>query len=218
MAQQDPVEITSEPHHHLVLENKYVRAFAVSVAPKESSLVHRHGHDYLSVSLGDAQIINARAGAAPVAANFKDGDVRFSAAPVVHAVTDTGDGPFRNITVELLGPTTGQHACTESCSVPVPCDSADKAACVSVVTLMSADQWTVTLVTFPPGARYPQHAHAGSYLRVPLTDADLKTKTQDGTETAAQAKTGIITWNNPVIHSSTNAGTKTARFVVVEFR
>src|SRR5437899_4628203 len=89
IAQQDPVEITSEPHHHLVLENKYVRAFAVSVAPKESSLVHRHGHDYLSVSLGDATIINARAGAAPVAANFKDGDVRFSAAPVVHAVTDT---------------------------------------------------------------------------------------------------------------------------------
>src|SRR5262245_57211512 len=176
MAQQEPVEITSEPHHHLVLEDKYIRAFAVSVAPKETSLVHRHGHDYLSVSLGDAQIINARAGAAPAPANFKDGDVRFSAAPVVHAVTDTGDAPFRNITIELLGPTTGQHACTESCSVAVPCDSADKAACVSAVTLMSADQWSVTLITLPPGARYPQHAHASSYLRIPLTDADLKTK------------------------------------------
>jgi quercetin dioxygenase-like cupin family protein len=218
MAQQEPVEITSEPHHHLVLENKYVRAFAVSVAPKESSLVHRHGHDYLSVSLGDAQIINARAGAAPVAANFKDGDVRFSAAPVVHAVTDTGDAPFRNITIELLGTTTGQRACTESCSVPVPCESADKAACVSVVTLMSADQWSVTLVTLPPGARYAQHAHAGSFLLVPLTDGDLKTKTQDGAETAMQIKAGAITWNNPVVHTITNAGTKAARSVVVEFK
>jgi hypothetical protein len=216
-AQQNPVEITSEPHHHLVLENTYVRAFAVNVAPKETSLVHRHGHDYLSVSLGDAQIMNAKAGEAPVAANFKDGDVRFSAAPVVHAVTDTGDGPFRNITIELLGPTTGQHACTESCSIAVPCESADKAACTSVVKLMSADQWSVTLVTVPAGARYAQHAHAGSFLVVPLSDADVKTKSQDAPETDLHTKTGAITWNGPVVHTITNTGTKTSRVVVLEF-
>jgi hypothetical protein len=217
-AQQNPVEITAEPHYHLVHENSFVRAFAVNVAPKESSLVHHHGHDYLSVSLGDAQIINAKAGAAPVAAVFKDGDVRFSAAPVVHAVTNTGDGPFRNITIELLGPTTGQHACTESCSIPVPCDSADKAACPSVVKLMSADQWSVTLVTLPPGASYPQHTHSGNFLLVPLNDADLKAKNQDGPETAVHSKTGGITWNNPVVHTVTNAGTTAARSVVLEFK
>jgi len=218
IAQQNPVEITSEPHHHLVLENTYVRAFAVNVAPKESSLVHRHGHDYLSVSIGDAQIMNARAGAAPVTANFKDGDVRFSTAPLVHAVTDTGDAPFRNITIELLGPTTGQHACTESCAVAVPCDAADKAACPSVVKLMSADQWTVTMVTLPAGARYAQHAHAGSFLLVPLTDADLKTKGQSGPETDMHRQTGVISWNGPVVHTVTNAGTKAARSVVLEFK
>src|SRR5262249_45343879 len=171
----------------------------------------------LSVSLGDAQIINARAGAAPAQANFKDGDVRFSAAPVVHAVTDTGDAPFRNITIELLGPTTGQHACTESCSVPVPCESAVKSACLSVVSVMSGDQWSVKLVTMPPRSFYPQHAH-GSYLRIPPTDADLKIKPENGAETANQAKTGVITWNNPVVHATTNAGTKPARFVQVEFK
>jgi hypothetical protein len=217
-AQQNPVEITAEPHHHLVLENSFVRAFAVNVAPKESSLVHHHGHDYLSVSLGDAQIINAKAGAAPVAAVFKDGDVRFSAAPVVHAVTNTGDGPFRNITIELFGPTTGQHACAESCSISVPCDSADKAACPSVAKLMSGDQWSVTLVTLPPGARYPQHTHSGNFLLVPLNDADLKANNQDGPETAVHSKAGAITWNNPVVHTVTNAGTRTARSVALEFK
>jgi hypothetical protein len=217
-AQQNPVEITSEPHHHLVLENTYVRAFAVNVAPKESSLVHRHGHDYLSVSLGDAQIINAKVGAAPVAANFKDGDVRFSITPLAHAITNTGDGPFRNITIEILAPTTGQHACTESCAVAVPCDSADKTKCVSVVKLMSADQWTVTMVTAPAGSVYPQHSHAGSFLLVPLTDADLKTKGQSGPESALHTQAGVIAWNAPVVHTVTNTGTKTAKSVVVEFK
>jgi len=34
LAQQQSVEITSEPSHHLVLENAYVRVFDVTVAPK----------------------------------------------------------------------------------------------------------------------------------------------------------------------------------------
>jgi quercetin dioxygenase-like cupin family protein len=217
-AQQSPVEITSEPSHHQVLENSFVRAFAVNVAPGQSSLVHRHGHDYLSVSLGDAQIINAKVGAAPANASFKDGDVRFSAAPVVHAVTNTGTGPFRNITIELLGTTSGQHACTESCAVTVPCDAADKAACPSGTKVMSADQWTVTTVTLPAGARYGQHAHAGSFLLIPLTDGDLKGKGLDGPETAVHWKTGEISWGNgPVTHTVSNVGKTTARAVIVEF-
>ena len=39
--QQQPVEITSEPSHHLVFQNEYVRVFDVTVAPKASTLVHR---------------------------------------------------------------------------------------------------------------------------------------------------------------------------------
>ena len=52
---QAPVEITSESSHHLVLENMFVRVFAVSVDPGKSTLMHHHAHDYLSVSLGDAR-------------------------------------------------------------------------------------------------------------------------------------------------------------------
>ena len=78
---QAPVEITSETSHHQVLDNMFVRVFAVSVDPGKSSLMHRHGHDYLSVSIGDATITNTKEGAQPVTVNFKDGDVRFTAAP-----------------------------------------------------------------------------------------------------------------------------------------
>lgn len=215
---QAPVELTAEPSHHLVLDNLFVRVFAVSADPGKSTLVHRHAHDYLSVSIGDAQIMNAKEGAPPAPVKFKDGDVRFSKAPLVHAVTNTGSGPFRNATIELLGPTTNQKACTESCSIAVPCESADKAACVSVVKVMTADQWSVTLVTLPPGAKYAQHTHLANFLVVPLTDADVTRKNQDQPEVVTHSKAGEVTWNNPVVHTLTNTGKTTAKSVVLEFR
>ncbi|MGZ4829681.1 MAG: hypothetical protein ACXV78_08555, partial [Candidatus Angelobacter sp.] len=86
---QAPVEITSESSHHLVLENLFVRVFAVSVDPGKSTLMHRHGHDYLGITLGDSQIMNTKQGAQPVPVSFKDGDVRFTPGGLVHAISNT---------------------------------------------------------------------------------------------------------------------------------
>ncbi|MCU1221329.1 MAG: Cupin domain protein [Candidatus Angelobacter sp.] len=215
---QAPVEITSEPSHHLVLENMFVRVFAVSVDPGKSSLMHHHGHDYLSVSLGDAQIMNTKQGAQPVPASFKDGDVRFTPAGLVHAVANSGTTPFRNRTIELMQPTTNAKACAESCSIPIPCDSADKATCATVAKLFTADQWSATMVTLPPGAKYPQHTHLANFLNIPLTDAEVTIKNQDQPETVVHSKAGEQTWNNPAVHTVTNSGKSTAKVVVLEFR
>src|SRR5258707_7370289 len=215
---QAPVEITSEPSHHLVLENTFVRVFAVSVDPGKSSLMHHHGHDYFSVSLGDAQIINTKQGAQPVAASFKDGDVRFTPAGLVHAVSNSGTTPFRNRTIELMQPTTNQKACTEACAVLVPCDSANKADCPSGVSLFTSDQWTISKVTFPPGSKIGEHAHAGNVLLVPLADADLTTKSQGKAESAIRLKTGELVWNDPETHAVSNTGKTTAKLVILEFK
>jgi quercetin dioxygenase-like cupin family protein len=100
----------------------------------------------------------------------------------------------------------------------VPCDSADKAKCVTVTKLITADQWTVTLVTSPPGAKYPQHTHLANFLTIPLTDADITRKNQDQPEETVHSRTGELTWNNPVVHTLTNSGKTTARTIVLEFR
>lgn len=216
---QAPVEITAEPHHHLAMENMFVRVFAVSVDPGQSTLLHRHGHDYLSISVGDAQITNAKEGAQPAQVAFKDGDTRFTPAGLVHAITNTGSRPFRNSTIELLGPTTNQKVCTESCSVPVNCDAAaGKSGCASVTKLITADQWSVTLIDVPPGGKYPQHTHLANYLVIPLTDSDTMIKNQDQPEVPTHRKANEVTWNNPVVHTITNTGKTAARSVVLEFR
>src|SRR5579859_2040167 len=213
-----PVEVTSEPHHHLALENLFVRVFAVQVDPGQSTLLHRHGRDYLSIAIDDAQIMNAREGAAPAPVTFKQGDTRFTPAGLVHLITNTGSKPFVNSTIELLQPTTNQKTCTESCSIPVACDSADKSACTTVTKLITADQWSVTLINVPPGATYAQHTHLANFLVVPLTDSDASIKNQDQPETAVHLKANQATWNNPVVHTVKNMGKTPAKSIVLEFR
>jgi quercetin dioxygenase-like cupin family protein len=117
-----------------------------------------------------------------------------------------------------MQPTTHEAACSESCQIEISCSSSDKAKCPSVEKLMSADQWSVTRITLPPGAVYPQHTHLANFLVVPLTDATLKVRNQDGPERKATYKTGEVHWNNPVVHTITNSGNTAAKVVVLEFR
>lgn len=104
---QPPAEvpIDQEPHHHLVLENEYVRVFKVEVAPHEATLVHRHTRDYVVVTIGDAEVTNAVVGKEPKKWNFKDGDVTFLEASgeksFAHKAVNEAGTPFVNYTVEL---------------------------------------------------------------------------------------------------------------------
>ena len=83
---------------------------------------------------------------------------------------------------------------------------------------MSADQWSVTRVTIPAGATYPSHTHLANFLVIPVTDTDLKVKNQNGPETEVKQKVGEVRWNNPMVHTITNAGSAPAKVIVLEFR
>jgi len=215
--QQEPVELTAEPGHHLVLENAFVRAFNVTVPPKASTLVHRHRFDYIFVTLGDADITNVRLDAQPAKLTLKDGEVRYTPGGFAHSAINNIDRPFHNITIELLAASTGVHPCIGSCSIPVAC-KATNGACPTVERLVSSDQWTATAVTLPPSARYEEHTHTGPHLVVAVSDLDIKIKNQDQPETEVKAKVGDLNWQNPVTHSLTNVGTRPAHFVSLEFQ
>jgi hypothetical protein len=98
------VPVSQERHHHLVLENSFVKAYEVEVGPRESTLMHQHLHDYTYVVFGDADITNAVAGKPEVKVKMPDLAVNFSPGPFAHVATNNGDAPFRNITIELLRP------------------------------------------------------------------------------------------------------------------
>jgi hypothetical protein len=98
------VPISQEHHHHLVLENPFVRAYEVEVPPHESTLLHRHDQDYVYVVFGDADITNAVEGKPEVKAHPADTAVNFARGPFAHVARNDGDTTFRNITIQLLFP------------------------------------------------------------------------------------------------------------------
>src|SRR5690348_4629984 len=141
LAQQQPtVEITSEPSHHQVLANDYVRVFDVTVAPRATTLIHRHHSDYLFVTLGDSDVVSTRVGEKPVALHLKDGEVRYTPGNFAHAAGNESDRPFHNITIELLKPSTNVKTCTEACLENLQCGNSNGGLCPATEKRISSDQ------------------------------------------------------------------------------
>src|ERR1700740_1682119 len=84
--QTSEVEITAEPHHHLVLANDQVRVFNVEVPVGSATLMHWHHHDYIYVTLGAVEFSNEVEGKPPVILKLQDGETRFSPGPFAHLV------------------------------------------------------------------------------------------------------------------------------------
>jgi len=98
------VPIAREPHHHLVLENDYVRVFRVSVPAHDATLLHQHDVPYLYISLGPADVINAVQGKPEARIVMADGQLGYSLGHFAHIARNESDVPFNNVTIELLKP------------------------------------------------------------------------------------------------------------------
>jgi quercetin dioxygenase-like cupin family protein len=219
--QSQSVEITSEPSHHLVFQNEYVRVFDVTVAPKASTLVHRHNYDYIFVTLGDSDVVSVRPGEKPVSLLLKDGEVRYTPGNFAHAAINNSAQPFHNITIELLKPSANVHTCTEACDVSGGCVGATlarPAACPSTVRRITSDQWQMSLVTLPPSSWLEKHTHATPHLVVAVSDLDLTSQTESASSNIKKQPGGLAWVPSGVTHSLTNNGPKPAQFVTLEFK
>jgi hypothetical protein len=108
--QSAAVPVDKEPHHHLIFENEYARAFYVEIPGHQETLLHRHDRPYMAVSLGPGDFMNAVEGKPEAHVTLTDGQVLYSKGGFAHVARVTGDGAFRNITVEFL------HAQGEPCN------------------------------------------------------------------------------------------------------
>ena len=63
--------------------------------------MHQHDRDYVYVMIGSSQVEVVKPGAAPTEMKLNDGDVKFTKAPLAHKVTNIGDTPFVNLTIEV---------------------------------------------------------------------------------------------------------------------
>jgi quercetin dioxygenase-like cupin family protein len=209
------VEITNEAHHHLALENDYVRVFQVEVAPHDSTLMHRHRHDYVFVTLGDAELTNEVEGKAPVDATLKDGDTRFTPGNFAHIARNRAATPFRNVTVELMQDDKART------SPPAKWDEDRGLHLLNAGTqevLFVKDNARVSEIELQPGAMIPSHHHTGPHLVVAITDLDLRSDVEGQGPMPGHLKSGDVKWlPGGYTHALTNTGKQTAKFVTVEF-
>ena len=215
--QQQTVEITSEPSHHLVLQNEYVRVFDVTVAPKATTLVHRHGYDYVFVTLGDSDVVSARVGEKPAALHLQDGEVRYTPGNFAHAAINESDRPFHNITIELLKPSSNVKTCTESCVTPLAKCHDGVSPCPESEKRISSDQWTMSLATIPPSSQLARHMRKTSYLVIAVSALDLASQS-DASSNSIQQDPGWVSWvPADDTHALINNSTKPAQFITLEF-
>ena len=214
-AQTSEVEITSEPSHHLALENEYVRVFKVEVAPHAATLMHRHRHDYLFVTLGDSHVSNEVEGKAPVDLRLPDGETHFSAGNFAHIARNLSDQPFRNITIELM-----QDDKVRTGPSPWPMEGGDKDFPGGhVKVLFVHDRARVSEIGLQPGASQPGHRHDGPFLVVAITDLDFHSDREGQSSITTHMKAGDIKWlAGSYTHTLTNTGSAPARHVIVEFK
>jgi quercetin dioxygenase-like cupin family protein len=210
------VEIMAEPHHRLVLENEYVRVFSVEVPPHGATLMHRHWHDYIFVTLGASDVESDVAGKQPVKLKLQDGETRFAPGNFEHIAKDLADTPFRNVTIEFLKDAKAKEK-------PPPKWNEERGVTAyeggTRDILFVKDGARVSEVNLQPGAVVPKHHHLGPHLLVAVSDLDLQSNGQESGPASVQMKAGEVKWIAAgLTHSVTNAGKQKARLITVEFQ
>jgi hypothetical protein len=123
---QEPevLPLEAEPHHHLAFKNEYVKVYRVEVAPQDAVKLHRHDTDAISLSLSESLVTVHFPGKPDVQQKLTNGQIRLQARGFVHSTSVQGNTPFRNDTVELLMPQTGErNGCAQvMASEPMYCE------------------------------------------------------------------------------------------------
>jgi quercetin dioxygenase-like cupin family protein len=209
------VEITAEPHHHPLLENQQVRVWLAEVAPHDATLMHRHRHDYVFVSIGETNVQNEVAGKPPVTLKLQDGETRFVAGNFAHVARNLADTPFRNVTIELLQ--------DEAAHKTLP-PAWDEDRGLHVFTggtqhiMFVQDGIRVSEIDLQPGATVPSHHHTGPHLVVAVSDLDVRSDVEGQGPMPGHIKSGDVKWlPGAYTHTLTNTGKQEAKFVTLEF-
>jgi quercetin dioxygenase-like cupin family protein len=208
------VEITAEPSHHLALENEYIRVFKVEVAPHTATLMHRHRHDYVYVTIGDAHLSNEVEGKPPADVKLADGDTRFTSGNFAHIANNLSDQPFRNVTIELMQDDKSRQAPSHW-----PEESGERTFPGGRSKILFVkDGVRVSEVNLEPGAVVPSHHHDGPHLLVAISDLDLVSDVEGKGPMPGKFKAGDIKWlPGGYTQTLTNVGKNPARLVTVEF-
>jgi quercetin dioxygenase-like cupin family protein len=209
------VEIAADPAHHLALENGYVRVFQVEIAPHAATLLHRHHHDYMFVTLGTSEVSNEVEGKSPVTLKLADGETRFVAGNFAHIARNLGSNPFRNVTIEFLQDEKKRGSSAKW--------NEDRGLHIlhggTEDILFAKDGARASEVDLQTAGVDPARRSVGPQLLVAVTDLVLRSDSTSKGPSNLEMKSGDVRWfARGLNHGLTNVGRQGVKYVVVEFQ
>jgi quercetin dioxygenase-like cupin family protein len=221
---QEPVPLArgnapGEPHHHLKIENEYVRVYYVEVPPHENTQLHQHDHDYIYVSLGPSDVVNAILNKPEIHLQLKDGETHFTCGGFAHVARNLANTPFRNITIELLKPQPeARNVCGPvilNAGVPI-CDPLDAPA--RAITQFETAEITLDQVWLSPKGKHKEKVSKLPFLVVGLGGSEVKINAK-GTALKILHE-GELEWFDPGsdVQFSSNENKGTAQFLKLKLK
>ena len=216
VAQNVPVPVEQEPFHAPIFRNEHVQVLAVEIPPHQTTLFHRHAHEYLTVALTDSTLTSMVAGQAPKSSKHLRGEAWVDE-PVQHAVRNDSDTPFRAVVVTFFARQGPVQAVERKPSRY--CNPRSAAACVDERYLFCTDRVCVSEVEMGPGAITMKHSHSTAHMVIAVTNLDMKDWI-DGYPSAhmrTQRSGQVLFLDAGITHQIENGPTP-ARMVVVSWK
>ncbi len=211
------VEVAGEPSHHLKVENEYVRAYFVEIAPGQSTLMHHHSTDYVAVAIGPSEVDSIGPGGTTKHIAFQDGQVNYAPAGVVHAVRNPGPATFRNATIEMLQ-NQGHPVCVKNCDND-PRATDWPALPEGIKAVGYGDSFRIVAVTIKPQQTISV-VDPFPHLVVVLTDAQMRFVDAGKAPQNVSRHTGEILFHqpHPPNTTTTNTGSEDVRLIEIHFK
>jgi quercetin dioxygenase-like cupin family protein len=210
------VEIPADATHQLKIENQYIRAYYITIAPQQSTLMHHHGYDYVAVALGHTVIDSTAPDGAVKHIVLEDGDVRYTPAGLIHAVTDMAATPFHNATIELVQ-NHGHPVCVNNCASDPR--AKDWPPLTEESKLIGYGETFRILETIIKPQQTVSTDEPFPHLVVMVTDMHAHTGPPGSGGTDVNQKAGeMIFHGGHPNHGLTNTGAQDMRLIVMEFK
>jgi hypothetical protein len=208
-------DVPGEPHHHLKIENSYVRAYYVEVPPHEATQLHQHDHDYTFVSIGPADVTNAVLEKPEVHLQMKDAEMHFTRGGFAHVARNNSDAPFRNVTIAFLRP---QENPRNRCAALLPGPVGDcPASEASSVPQFETDELLIESVSVSRSSKWVDQQPKTGALLVSLEGSQLQVNAAG--KVTAQLDSGGVFWLPAKEKRSVSArGGAAARFLLISFK
>lgn len=177
-----------EPHHHVRLENQYMRILQIRIEPGDATLWHEHALDFAGVTVQGSELRNETPSSGQAALiQAKPGAIawfRYQGHPYVHRVADLGREPFVVDGFEILVPSPG--------SFPV----SDRSRPPPYALQLDNDRLRAWRLQLAPGQSAAPIEQRGPGFRVVL-GGDRITQTVDGATEELALEPGGFAYQGP---------------------